>query len=204
MDPADRRAVAEALGERAERRLERIEAQFDPAPRRPPIEYPAPDYAPDSFPSSVEAQYERIAGIAGALVRDDDGRIACVDVSYADTAWQTPGGAVEPGDSLPETARKETREECGLEIELDGLLYTRIAEVEYDPTVPETPVIPVAIFTGRPVGGRLVTAGNRLPDGRDEIADAAWFDPEDLPSGTLDREWILAHCRGQPLPTERT
>ena len=200
MDPDQRRAVADALYERAERILERIEERYGPAPRREPAHHVAPEYAPETFPPSVDAQLERIAGIAGVLVTDEDDRVLVVDVTYNDVDWQTPGGAVEPGDSLPETARKETREETGLEITIDGLLYTRRAEVEYDPTVAETPTIPMAVFTGRPIGGRLESGGNVLPDGRDEIADVAWFAPERLPEGTLDREWILAHVGGERSP----
>lgn len=200
-----RRAVSDALRERARTILEGVEAAFGPTTRRDPLRYGAPDHAPGTFPDSVVTQCQRIAGIAGALVTDEAGRVACVDVSYADVDWQTPGGAVEPGDSLAETARRETREETGLTVALDGLLYTRLVEVTYDPGVPETPTIPMAVFTGRPTGGRLAPGDIVLPDGREEIADAAWFDPASLPDGTLDREWILAHCRSDRPPgsTER-
>lgn len=193
MDADERRAVAAALRERAESILSTVDDRFGPAPRREPLDYPAPDHAPDTFPSSVEEQLDRLAGIAGAWIADDDGRILCVDVTYVDVPWQTPGGAVEPGDSLPETAGKEVREETGLEVALTGLAYTRIAELEYDPEVPETPTVPVAVFTGEPVGGQLESGGNTLPDGRDEIADVDWFGPRELPAGTLDRKWLVEY-----------
>lgn len=191
MDPDERRAIADALRERAETMLAEVHEQFGDAPRRDPLSSSTPDYMPDTFPSSVDEQMSRLAGIAGAWITDGDGRVLCVDVTYTDLTWQTPGGAVERGDSLPETARTEVREETGIETVLDGLAYTRLAELEYDPSVPESPVVPVAVFTGRRVGGSLESGGNTLPDGRDEIADVAWFAPDELPKGTLDREWIV-------------
>lgn len=193
MDAEQRRAVRVALRERAESRLAAVTEQFGDAPRREPLHFPVPEYGADTFPETVDEQLERIAGVGGALVTDDDGRVLCVDVSYNDNAWESPGGAVEPGDSLPETARKEVREETGVEVELTGLLYTRL--VAYDYGHPEVAYLPMAVFTAEPVGGTLTAGGNTLPDGRDEIADVAWFEPGELPEGTLDREWILAYCR---------
>jgi 8-oxo-dGTP pyrophosphatase MutT (NUDIX family) len=121
-------------------------------------------------------------------------RVLCVDVTNGDVPWQTPGGAVEPGETLPETARKETREETGIEIALTGLADTRWVEILYDDAVPETVVLPMAVFTADPVGGALESGGNTLPDGRDEITDVAWFEPGTLPEGTLDREWLVEYC----------
>lgn len=194
MDSEARRAVATDLRERAEDALADVHERFGDAPRRDPLHFPARPHDPDAFPSSVEEQLERIAGVAGALVTDEDGRVLCVDVGYNDVDWQTPGGAVEPGDSLVETAHKEVAEETGVEVELTGLLYTRIVEVDYGE--PEVAPLPMAVFTARKVGGSLRVPTRTIPDGRDEIADVSWFDPDELPAGTLDRDWIVEYCEG--------
>lgn len=197
MDPERRSTVAEALRERAGAALADVREQFGDAPRRDPLPF-SRHHDPDAFPATVAEQVERIGGIAGALVTDDAGRVLCVDVGFNDLDWQTPGGAVEPGDSLAETARRETREETGVEAALTGLLYTRL--VEYDYGEPEPATLPMAVFTGRQVGGSLRVPDRTIPDGRDEIADVRWFGVDDLPETTLDYEWVLAHCEGRAPP----
>lgn len=193
---ADQRAVADALRERAERMLADATDRYGDAPRRDPLAY-SRHHDPDVFPRSVDEQVDRIGGIGGAVVRDDD-RVLCVDVAYNERDWQTPGGAVEPGDSLAETARKEVREETGVDVELTGVLYTRLVHYDYDD--PEPATLPMAVFTGRKAGGRARVPDRTIPDGREEIADVRWFQPDDLPASTLDYEWIRAHCDGRSRP----
>jgi len=36
--------------------------------------------------------------------------------------WAIPGGAIELGETVREAARREVREECGIEIQIDGLV----------------------------------------------------------------------------------
>ncbi len=56
---------------------------------------------------------------AGAVVKE--GRILLV-WSKSLHQWQIPGGMQEPGESVAETARREIREETGLDLEVGDLI----------------------------------------------------------------------------------
>ncbi|HEY1777352.1 MAG TPA: NUDIX hydrolase [Solirubrobacteraceae bacterium] len=63
----------------------------------------------------------RIPASAGALIRDGAGRVLIVNPTYK-PHWTIPGGQIEEGGESPwEACRRETREECGLELS-DGRL----------------------------------------------------------------------------------
>jgi 8-oxo-dGTP diphosphatase len=58
-----------------------------------------------------------IPASAGALIRDRRGRLLILKPSYK-KGWTIPGGQIEPGGESPwDACRRETREECGLEVE---------------------------------------------------------------------------------------
>jgi 8-oxo-dGTP diphosphatase len=58
----------------------------------------------------------RIPGSAGALIFDGHGRLLILKPNYK-KGWTIPGGQIEAGGESPwDTCRRETREECGLEI----------------------------------------------------------------------------------------
>jgi 8-oxo-dGTP diphosphatase len=66
-------------------------------------------------------QVPRIPASAGALIFDERGRLLVLRPSYKNH-WTIPGGQIEAdGESPWETCKRETREECGLEIQ-DGRL----------------------------------------------------------------------------------
>ena len=50
------------------------------------------------------------------LVRDDNGSLLLV--RHVDGHWTLPGGAVDPGESPAEAARRETREEASVDVDL--------------------------------------------------------------------------------------
>ncbi|MCO8246123.1 MULTISPECIES: NUDIX domain-containing protein [unclassified Haladaptatus] len=81
----------------------------------------------------------------------------------------------ELGESYSETARRETREETGIECEITGLLFTETLQFDYGESV----LIPVlqAGFVARRVGGEIRTT-------EDAIEEAAWLPISDLPDGT--------------------
>jgi 8-oxo-dGTP diphosphatase len=58
---------------------------------------------------------------AGVLFHDSKGRVLLVKPSYKD-GWDIPGGYVEPGESPKQAARREVREELGINPPLGRLL----------------------------------------------------------------------------------
>jgi 8-oxo-dGTP pyrophosphatase MutT (NUDIX family) len=58
---------------------------------------------------------------AGLVIRDNEGRVLVVKPNYKD-GWLLPGGTVDPGEAPRTAARREGREELGLDIEPGALL----------------------------------------------------------------------------------
>jgi ADP-ribose pyrophosphatase YjhB (NUDIX family) len=70
--------------------------------------------------------------VAAAIPRDEQGRIWLLRRAHHEGAgrWTFPGGYVELGESVEDAARRETREELEMEIELGDLVgvYSRADE----------------------------------------------------------------------------
>jgi len=58
---------------------------------------------------------------AGALITDEQGRVLLVNPTYK-PAWEIPGGIVEENEAPRAAARREVREEIGLDMEPGRLL----------------------------------------------------------------------------------
>jgi len=58
----------------------------------------------------------RLRGVK-CVLRDDAGRVVWVRHTYGDrAAWELPGGAARRSESAPEAARREAREELGVDV----------------------------------------------------------------------------------------
>ena len=70
--------------------------------------------------------------VAAAIPRDEEGRIWLLRRAHHEGAgrWTFPGGYVELGETVEDAARRETREELEMDIELAGLVgvYSRADE----------------------------------------------------------------------------
>ncbi|MEM9455726.1 MAG: NUDIX domain-containing protein [Myxococcota bacterium] len=108
------------------------------------------------------------------------------------STWYVPAGRVEPGETLAQAAVRETLEEAGIPIVLDGIL-----RVEHTPR-PEGHVRMRVIFHAHPADD---TPPKSEPDA--ETLGAGWFLPEQIRSLALrgDEVWRLIDDveRGAPL-----
>lgn len=107
----------------------------------------------------------------GAIIRTDMDRVVLVrraiEPGYG--KWVFPGGYVDRGEPLTRAAIREAREECGLEIRLDGLvnIYSYAGR---------TPVI--VVYAATAVGGTL-----RVDD--EECLETAEFASSTIPWNDL-------------------
>jgi 8-oxo-dGTP pyrophosphatase MutT (NUDIX family) len=65
---------------------------------------------------------------ARALVLDPDDRTLLVRYVNPDTdehLWTTPGGGIDPRESLADAVRRELKEEAGLDAEIGPVIWTR-------------------------------------------------------------------------------
>ncbi len=111
--------------------------------------------------------------------------------------WYFPAGRVEPGETLQDGARRETLEEAGIAIELEGVL-----RVEHTPA-PDGSARCRVFFLARPADDRPPKS---VPD--DESLEARWVRPDELDQYPLrGREvaTVIAHVaaggRAAPLST---
>ena len=114
---------------------------------------------------------QRTHGMGAASVIVDEGRrVLLVRHSYGRRNWEIPGGISEAGESAETTARREAREELGVEIEID-----RLSGVYWEPG-----------WQG--IGGHHFVFRARLADAAvpraadaDEILEFRWCSAETLP-----------------------
>ncbi len=114
----------------------------------------------------------RLIPAASAVVADPDGRILLAR-RRDNELWTIPGGAMEPGESISQTAIREVKEETGIDVEvvsLVGIYSDPNHVVEYsDGEVRQQFSI---CFACRPVGGE--------PTPSDETSDVTYFAPDEL------------------------
>ena len=133
-------------------------------------------------PDAPRAQ--RIVPAVSVVVTNDAGEILLIrrtDNNY----WALPGGAVDIGESLPQAAIRETREETGVDCEITGLsgiytnpghviLYTSNGEVRQEFSI---------VLTARATGGR--------PTPSSESSEVQWIAPADVGGYQMDSSMRL-------------
>jgi ADP-ribose pyrophosphatase YjhB (NUDIX family) len=106
----------------------------------------------------------------GTIIRSRAGRIVLVQraIEPGYGKWVFPGGYVDRGETLPAAAIREAREECGLDVRLEGL-------VNVYSYAGRTPV--VVVYGATALGGELCVD--------DEGLEVAEFDRDAIPWDSL-------------------
>jgi len=101
--------------------IERLEAEFGSVP----VERVTVENDPEFFEAGVKAAAEGTLGGAGAWVHDEDDRVLFIRHPNDPETWGLPGGGIEPGETLAETAVREVREETGVRARVTGVWKVR-------------------------------------------------------------------------------
>ena len=129
----------------------------------------------------------------GTIINTFSGRLVlcrrAIDPGYG--KWVFPGGYVDRGEPLTTAAIREAREECGLDIRIDGLvnIYSYAGRI---------PVI--VVYAATAIGGSVT-------NGDDESLETAEFHRDSIPWGDLafrsTEEGLRDYLRGLLHPVHR-
>ncbi|MFP9062397.1 NUDIX hydrolase [Natrialbaceae archaeon A-chndr2] len=126
---------------------------------------------------------------AAARVTDESGRIALIKNGWTN-GWFLPGGAVEPGETPRDAARREVREETGLEATIEHPLVT-LEQTYVDDADGETWfTAQFVVFEASATG--VIRDASSLGVRGETIHDARWFEslPERIHDGDLLRPYL--------------
>lgn len=118
-----------------------------------------------------------IVPAVSAVVADGRGRILLI-LRTDNNLWSIPGGGIQPGETIKQAARREAKEETGMDCEITGLvgIYSNPGHVAaYDDG--EVRQEFSICFSGRISGGSIHTS--------DESADVRFAAPDQLGDFTI-------------------
>ena len=133
--------------------------------------------ASEEFATAADSEAATAGWVVTAFAFDDDGRVLLIDEPWAD-GWLTPGGAVEPDESLGRALVRELREETGVEI--DPVAPRGVDDFAFvNEATGETAGWNLVVFEAV---AETVAIDDDLGLDGEEITDARWFDglPDDV------------------------
>lgn len=150
------------------------------SPEIPPRDAGAPKQGSIAWLRSFVGTARVFYPVGVACVRDERGRFLLQARADFPGLWSCPGGGIDLGESADEAARREAREETGIEVAVVRLLgvYTGPRYAVRYPNGDRTQAIALC-YLCRPIGGRLRADGA-------ESLDCGWFAPGDLPALTVE------------------
>jgi 8-oxo-dGTP diphosphatase len=92
--------------------------------------------------------------------------------------WSLPGGAVDVGEGLKTAAQRETREECGIEVDITDVLEV-VERMVCDPDGRVKFHYVIVDYLARWVSGDLTPSS--------EVLEARWVAPEEFPQYEMTR-----------------
>ena len=109
---------------------------------------------------------------AGTIIQNDSGEILLVQEGkeHVKGQWNIPSGGYDSDETIREAAKRETLEETGLEVELEGVIGIYTRDAERTPDVKNVMII----FEATKTGGTLKSGH------QDEILDVKYFTPEEI------------------------
>jgi 8-oxo-dGTP pyrophosphatase MutT (NUDIX family) len=157
-------SFAERSRRAVDERIDRLREKYGSFP----VETRTVENDPAYFDDGVEYFGAGHRGAAGALVRDEVGRVLLIEHPDG-PVWETPGGGHDPGRRYEETALREVREETTVECEITGVF--RVERKRYvDATDPER-----RGYLAEVIFGADHVAGTPDAGADPEVLDAEWF-----------------------------
>jgi 8-oxo-dGTP diphosphatase len=143
--------------------------------------FPIVDWAdvndPDYFDHGVDIVEAGVHGGAGARVTNASGEVLLIRESRLPETWVLPGGGHEPGETFPETARREVWEEAGVDCDLTGVWRAVRKRFVHRDDPERRGYLLEVFFTADRVGGEADTYPERWDESQDEeVLEVRWFD----------------------------
>lgn len=106
--------------------------------------------------------------------------------------WFLPGGKVDIGEDPATAARREVKEEAGVEVELKGIVYIRYHETLFRKQLS-------LFYCAKIIGGKLKTKANK------HSLEAKWFTYQEIKRLPLRQrllEILVKYRPGKAMPPE--
>ena len=106
--------------------------------------------------------------IVGGVLEKDGKYLLVQEARKCRGKWNLPAGHLDPNETIFDAAKREIKEECGLDVELTNICQIGNRKIEDD-------VFVSIIFSAEIIGGEISFSP-------DEIMDVKWFSYEELVS----------------------